>query len=318
MDKLGTKYLEILKAKEGQQFDPISGACLEIEPISIGKDIYGRECNMHELHEIILKIILEIDRICRKNNIDYALAFGSTLGIYNYKGFFPWDDDADIAIKYEDISRFIEAIKKDLSPEFALDCYEEDNKYNVLIPTMKIRYVDSYIKEFNSFNLPNKCENGDGVFVDVVALMNVPNSIKEHKKLLRYAKNIVPLYWFLDSLLRINPKGLKKKIKNYENKVFDKYHDKTDYISQTVIIPWQDYKMENDSLKWKKDIIYPFKEYEFEGHKLYSFNDIEAFIDTWFKAKAKREFINGKWCDPYPQNKRKMEHIKEFLLTKKK
>ena len=83
--------------------------------------------------------MVEIDRICRKNNIPYALAFGSALGLYNYQGFIPWDDDADIAIDYFDIPRLAAAFKKDLSDEFEFTCYEADERCNVLIPTFKVK-----------------------------------------------------------------------------------------------------------------------------------------------------------------------------------
>lgn len=40
----------------------------------------------------------EMNRVCRKNNIPYALHAGDALGVINYKGFIPWDDDIDLAI----------------------------------------------------------------------------------------------------------------------------------------------------------------------------------------------------------------------------
>ena len=84
----------------------------------IGKDIDGNIGYIKDVQKIVFDIILEVDRICRKNNIPYALAFGSTLGVYNYQGFIPWDDDADIAIDYFDIPRLVEALKNDLSEEY--------------------------------------------------------------------------------------------------------------------------------------------------------------------------------------------------------
>lgn len=315
--ELGKKYLEGLKKRDGQQYDKENGACLQIEPVSIGKDTDGDIGNMHDLHGILLDIILEVDRICRKHDIPYALAFGSALGIYNYKGFIPWDDDADVVIKYEDINRFIKAMEEDLGEEFALDCYEKDDRYTVLIPTMKIRYKNSYIKEFNQLTLPNKCRNGDGVFIDICAFMDVPDNQKEHKKLLKYSKHRIAPYFILDTLFHINPIKLKNRIKAYEKKIFEKYHNKTNSVAQTVIIPWQDYKMPLDSISCPRDVIYPFKEYDFEGHKIYSFNNVEEFCRIWFKEKAFKQFIDGEWRDPYPLNKRKLEHIKKYNFSKK-
>ena len=137
----------------------------------LGKDIDGVEHTTAELHEVLLKIVLEFDRICRKNDIPYALSFGSAIGLYNYGGFVPWDDDADLVINYFDIPRLVEAFKKDLGDEFTFDCYETNHRYNVLIPAFKLRLKNSYILEKNHICLPNRCRNGDGFFIDIAVVI---------------------------------------------------------------------------------------------------------------------------------------------------
>ena len=47
------------------------------------------------LQNKMLGILLEIDRICRENNIRYLLDGGSMLGAVRHHGFIPWDDDAE-------------------------------------------------------------------------------------------------------------------------------------------------------------------------------------------------------------------------------
>ena len=68
----------------------------------LAKDSNKNDVDNKTIQDIIFLIFLEIDRICRKNKIPYALSFGSALGLYNYGGFIPWDDDGDIAINYDD------------------------------------------------------------------------------------------------------------------------------------------------------------------------------------------------------------------------
>ncbi|MCR5184885.1 MAG: LicD family protein [Bacilli bacterium] len=295
----------------------MSDYILEKEAYPIGKDLDGVEHTTEDLHQLLLKILLELDRVCRKNNIPYAIAYGSALGAYNYAGFIPWDDDIDAAIDYFDLPRLIEALKKDLSDEFTFDSYETDKRYNVLIPTIKIRYKESYLLEKNSYTLPNRCHNSDGFFLDVIALVGTPEDPKERKKILKYAKNRMPLYTFFDSLLRIHPHLIKKSLKKYERKIAEKYKD-SKFVSQTPIIPFQDWGLSSHTDVYPKDIIYPFKEYDFEGHKIYSFNNIEEFCRTRYGEEGMKKWDGEKWYDPFPKEKRQFKHLVKYSLSRKK
>lgn len=279
----------------------------------LGKDVFHKRHEVKEIHPLLLKIVLELDRICRKYNIGYALSFGSALGIYNYQGFIPWDDDIDVAIDYFDVERLIEAFKEDLGEEFSFDCYEDNKRFNVLIPTFKLRLKNSYIKETYHWTLPNRCRNGDGIFIDIVAFMGVPKDKKEHIKLLKYAKHRMVYYVALDAFLRIQPYRLKEKLKNYEKAVANKYRY-SDYVSQTVIIPFQDWAEKKENLAFPREVIYPFQEYEFCGHKLYSFNDLEMFCKLCYGEKALKKEVNGILIDPQPTKYRKAKHSKTYNL----
>lgn len=281
----------------------------------IGKDTDGNLCTTEELHKIILDLVLEFDRICRKNDIPYALGFGSALGCYNYSGFIPWDDDADIVIRYEDINRIVEACKNDLNPKFVLECYENNKKYNVLIPTMKLRLKDSYIKEASELTLPPRC-GSHGFFIDICAFMGVPEERKEHEKLIKKSKRMMPWYCFLDGILRIHPYGMKKKLKAFEKEVAEKYKD-SPFVSQTVIIPFQNWSNTVVNLSWPREVIFPFKEYEFEGHMIYSFNDIKEFAKIRYGERSLRKWDGEKWIDPFPVERRHAGHAKKFNLRHK-
>ena len=64
-----------------------------------------------------LDLMLEIKRICEKNNIAYYVFFGSLLGAVRHRGFIPWDYDADIVMLKKDYDRFFEAVKTDMNHE---------------------------------------------------------------------------------------------------------------------------------------------------------------------------------------------------------
>ena len=276
----------------------------------LAKDKNGNNVTNKQIQDIVFKIILEIDRLCRKHNIEYALAFGSALGLYKYGDFIPWDDDADIVIKYEDYARFVEVLNNELGSDFTFECYEVDKRANVLIPPIKIRYKNSYIKEKTRFTLPNRTKRGIGIFVDVATLMGVPEDLKEHKKVIRKSKLWMPIYVFLDAFLHINPLFIKRKLKKYEREIAEKYKD-SKAISQSVILPFQDTpKSMVKDLSFKYDTIYPFKEYEMRGHKIYSFNNIEDFCISRYGESARKVFDGEKYIETYKPKKRKNDHIR--------
>lgn len=74
--------------------------------------------NLQKLKLYELKVLKEIDRICKKYNIKYYLAFGSALGAIRHKGFIPWDDDIDLHMTYSDLIKFKMVCKTELSKEF--------------------------------------------------------------------------------------------------------------------------------------------------------------------------------------------------------
>lgn len=75
---------------------------------------------MNELQKCELEILIEVDRICNKNNISYSLDGGTLLGAIRHKGFIPWDDDIDIMMPVNDYNRFLKVCEKDLGRDFFL------------------------------------------------------------------------------------------------------------------------------------------------------------------------------------------------------
>ena len=71
-----------------------------------------------ELHNILYDMLLEVDRICKENDIRYFLAFGTEIGAVRDNAFIPWDDDIDIKVMREDYERFKSAMKANLKAPY--------------------------------------------------------------------------------------------------------------------------------------------------------------------------------------------------------
>ena len=71
-----------------------------------------------------LKVLQEIDRICKKYNIPYFADWGTLLGAVRHGGFIPWDDDLDIVMKRKDYEYFLQVAKKEMPEGFCVFTYE--------------------------------------------------------------------------------------------------------------------------------------------------------------------------------------------------
>ena len=127
-----------------------------------------------------LAILKEIHQVCQKHHIDYWLDGGTILGAVRHGGFIPWDDDIDIAMRKEDIPRFVEAATTDLPSWLYLQTPEKDPSR---LPMLKVRDNDSFLVEagddfFQSYP--------KGLYVDIFPLEPYPDVSRQFcKRVLR-------------------------------------------------------------------------------------------------------------------------------------
>ncbi len=72
-----------------------------------------------------LRILSEIDALCKKHNITYFAEVGTLLGAVRHHGFIPWDDDIDLAMKREDYMRFL-SVAHELPEDFRIKSMYHD------------------------------------------------------------------------------------------------------------------------------------------------------------------------------------------------
>ena len=271
----------------------------------------NKTISLDRIHKEILIIMDEIDRICRKYDITYGLIAGSALGMVNYGGFIPWDDDIDVFILRSDWEKFLKALDKELSDDFYYHCYEKNKRYNVLIPQMKIRKKNTYVEEEN-FLLDNRCK-GNGLFVDIVTYGDI-NDNKFIDEVYRTIMKILAVPLVVIDNLGFNPRILKK-IAVLVEKRYNKLSFGSSLISQPVLIPWEKFMHEP---VFKKEDVLPVKEYSFEGRKYYSYNNIEKVLKQWYGDNCLKKWNEKKhkWEETLPVGKRDSKHIRDIDLDK--
>lgn len=126
---------------------------------------------LRQVQLIQLEMLMEVDRICRKNNIKYNIIAGTLLGAVRHKGYIPWDDDADVAMLRDEYEKFRKACKTDLDQE---RFYFQDNRNTkgYRWGYGKLRRKGTNFTRENQEHMPY----AQGIFIDVFPLDNVPDA----------------------------------------------------------------------------------------------------------------------------------------------
>ena len=118
-----------------------------------------------------LDMLVEFDRVCRENDINYVLFGGSLLGAVRHKGYIPWDDDADIGMLREEYEKF-RLVAHEMNPDI---CYFQDHDTD---PEYrwgygKLRRTGTKYVRVGQEHL--KCKTG--IFVDIFPMDDVPKTV---------------------------------------------------------------------------------------------------------------------------------------------
>lgn len=98
-----------------------------------------RDCQLRQL-----EMLLVIDDICKRHDINYWLDGGTLLGAVRHGGFIPWDDDIDIAMTASDLTRFCKIAPFELPATLLLQTPEMEETKE---PIVKVRDLNSFCVE---------------------------------------------------------------------------------------------------------------------------------------------------------------------------
>lgn len=130
--------------------------------------------DMDIVHNRMLQIALEVDRICREQGFKCSLYGGSVLGAVRHNGFIPWDHDIDMCMPRKDYDRFVKYMLKNPNEKIFFSNYKSEKRY----PNSwgKVRLNGTVFTEKELFPLK---ELHKGVFIDLHPIDNVtPFTIK--------------------------------------------------------------------------------------------------------------------------------------------
>ena len=205
--------------------------------------------DVEKLKKCEIEMLDKFVSICKENNLDYYLAYGTLIGAVRHKGFIPWDDDIDVYMKGEDYYKFKEIMLKNTSKKYFYQCLETDKYYFFNFEKLRLNNtiaINDRVKEENIHQ---------GIYIDIFPLVPFPNDIKEQKKLYKKIKEVHILIEadlkdkakyehygrvgkIVSKMARVVPRGLRNKVAIkllkqiiLYNGEYDNYYD----LSENVI-----------------------------------------------------------------------------------
>lgn len=136
---------------------------------------------MKEVWAVLLDLLAELDRVCKKHNIKYFASGGTMLGAVRHKGFIPWDDDMDIMMFRKDYNKLCEIGPSEFHHPYFFQNKLTDPYSGVFMA--KLRNSNTTALAPEERNPINKLSNR-GIFIDIFPLDNIPDSEEERESFL--------------------------------------------------------------------------------------------------------------------------------------
>lgn len=251
-----------------------------------------KEMKPAEIKSRLLDILVYIDKILKKNNLNYSIAYGTLIGAARHKGFIPWDDDIDIVMPYSDYLKMLMLPELNRTGNRYTVHYSKNCQYRYNYPFAKIE--DNYTKCLFKYT-----NDEGGVFVDVFPMTPLPlDNPQKYAKKLSYLKNRLVFTFWRD---KEEPKFY---LHELSSPLYKYYRNKLEKLAFKYTNSDYDYLIDSTWAIKKLDGALPkvwFNEYtdlEFEGYKLKAISNYEKWL----------EIVYGNWKELPPENERISHH----------
>lgn len=129
---------------------------------------------MEQIHGIQLEMLKEFKIVCDSLKLKYYFVHGSLLGAVVRQGFFPYDDDIDVAMTREDYNKFLQYGQSRLPKYLFVQSCETEPEF----PLQFTKIRDSRTAFIQP--LLKKIRVNQGIYIDVFPIDNYPkNKIKQ-------------------------------------------------------------------------------------------------------------------------------------------
>lgn len=227
-----------------------------------------RELSLREIQIQSLEILMDIDKVCRKNSIKYCIIFGTLIGAIRHGGFIPWDDDIDIGMTRVNYNKF-------------LLCYAKEGKFRIVNPQSEplCPYMISRISD-DRFKLETLYgpKYDIGIFVDIYPYDGIGNNNLSINYIVKLSTNYSK---GLSRSLERNPIAA---VKNLHNGI------KKWLLLMTYIIP----KIKGANY-YRKELneltkIYSYKDSQYIGCVIWALINKECYKKKWMEEVIDMEF----------------------------
>lgn len=129
------------------------------------------------LWQVELGLLGELERVCKKYNIQYYADGGTLLGAVRHHGFIPWDDDIDVQMHAEDYNKLCEVAEKEFTYPYFFQTYQSEKgfgPFHAKLRDCRTTGQTQYEKE----NCPSWHR---GIFLDIFPLYYIPKKRMKYR-----------------------------------------------------------------------------------------------------------------------------------------
>lgn len=243
------------------------------------------------LWAVLLDLMMEFDRVCKKHGIRYAIDSGTLLGAVRHKGFIPWDDDVDVIMLRTEYEKLCQIAPKAFKHPYFWQNNETDPGSARRHGQLRNSATTAILKEEMKDGHPLYTFN-QGIFIDVFILDEVPDREEDLNSLRDNLTTHIAVLWELRQMLYTNnclpwiQDALNREAHLFDN-IVSQYNGKgSKRIANLSLNPQRKESTLFDATLFANLTEYTFEGFTFPGPKNYD-TVLTGYYGNW------HEFVKG-------------------------